>query len=216
MNVDGELGGNDQIFNMLCGRDLMKTMRDKEKFVVAVKLLEDNTGKKMGKTDGNMVALSDTAEKMYGNVMSWNDSLIISGFELCTNISTNEIEKIKTEINSNKVNFRDLKMKLSFEITSIYHGDKNAKKAENIFINTFQKKEIPTDIESIVIEKGTQLVDAFLSNKIVSSKSDFRRLVESSSITNLDTDEKTSSHIEIAKSGVYRIGKKRFCKIIVK
>lgn len=215
MNVDGELGGNDQIFNMLCGRDLMKTIKDKEKFVVAVKLLEDNIGKKMGKSDGNMAALSDTAEQMYGSIMSWNDSLMVSSFELCTNISMSEVEKISDDIKNNKVNFRDLKMRLACEITTIYHGEKNAKKAEEVFVNTFQKKEIPTDIENISTKKLTPLVDVFLANKLISSKSDFRRLVEEGAITNLDTDKKISSYTEIAEPGVYRIGKKRFCKIIV-
>ena len=215
MDVDGELGGNDQIFNMLCGRDLMKTIKNKEKFVVAVKLLEDNTGKKMGKSDGNMSALSDTAEQMYGSVMSWNDSLMISSFELCTNTPMSEIEKIALDIKSEKINPRDLKMRLAREITTIYHGEKKTKQAEETFINTFQKKEIPTDIENILVKKSTLLVDVFLSNKLISSKSDFRRLVEEGAITNLDLDKKVLSHNDIAENGVYRIGKKRFCKIII-
>jgi tyrosyl-tRNA synthetase len=215
MDVDGELGGNDQIFNMLCGRDLMKTIKNKEKFVVAVKLLEDNTGKKMGKSDGNMSALSDTAEQMYGSVMSWNDSLMISSFELCTNIPMSEIEKIAIDVKSEKINPRDLKMRLAREITTIYHGEKKAKQAEETFINTFQKKEIPTDIENILVKKSTLLVDVFLSNKMISSKSDFRRLVEEGAITNLDLDKKVLSYNDIAEDGVYRIGKKRFCKIII-
>lgn len=215
MDVDGELGGNDQIFNMLCGRDLMKTIKNKEKFVVAVKLLEDNTGKKMGKSDGNMSALSDTAEQMYGSIMSWNDSLMISSFELCTNTPMVEIEKIALDIKSEKINPRDLKMRLAREITTIYHGEKKTKEAEMVFINTFQKKEIPTNIENILVNKSTLLVDVFLSKKIISSKSDFRRLVEEGAITNLDLDKKVSSHNDIAEDGVYRIGKKRFCKIIV-
>ena len=215
MDVDGELGGNDQIFNMLCGRDLMKTLKNKEKFVVAVKLLEDNTGKKMGKTDGNMVSLSDTAELMYGSVMSWNDSLIISGFELCTNTPMSDVEKLSNKLKSEQINPRDLKMRLAREVTAIYHGEKSAMKAEENWENVFSKKEIPTEIDSDNTKKGTLLVDVFLSQKIVSSKTDFRRLVESSAITNLDTDKKITSHIEVVDNGVYRIGKKRFCKIIV-
>ncbi len=215
MDVDGEIGGNDQIFNMLCGRDLMKTLKGKEKFVIALKLLEDNNGIKMGKSDGNMSALSDTAEQMFGSVMSWNDGLLLSSFELCTNISLDEIETIKKDINTNKANFRDLKMKLSREIVAIYHGDKKAKEAEENWINVFSKKEIPTDIEEILGEEGILLVDILLNNKIVSSKSDFRRLVEEKAITNLDTNDKISSITEIAKEGVYRIGKKRFCKISI-
>jgi len=214
MNVDGELGGNDQIFNMLCGRDLMKSIKNKEKFVVAVKLLEDNTGKKMGKSDGNMAALSDTAEQMYGSIMSWNDGLMVSSFELCTNVSMDEINKISKDIEQGKINLRDLKMRLAREITSIYHGEKKAKIAEDVFVNTFQKKEIPTNILNISIKKNTQLVDVLLFQKLISSKTEFRRLVEEGAVTNLDSDKKVSSYSEIATAGVYRIGKKRFCKII--
>lgn len=216
MNVDGEIGGNDQTFNMLAGRDLLKTIKNKEKFVVTVKLLEDNNGKKMGKTEGNMIALSDTAQDMYGKVMSWNDSLIIPAFELCTDTPMTEIESIARDMVSGSVNPRDLKKKLAFSIVDIYHGTKKAKEAEEEFTNTFQKNEIPTDIENIFVSKDQLLADIFLSKKIVSSKSEFRRLVDEKAITNLDTNEKVSTHTEAAKNGVYRIGKKRFCKITLK
>ena len=213
MDVDGEIGGNDQTFNMLCGRDLMKTMKNKEKFVITMKLLEDNSGKKMGKTEGNMIALSDTPEEMYGKVMSWTDGLIISGFELCTNVSIVEIEEMSNNLNSNKVNPRDLKMKLAKEVISVFYGEKKSEQAQETFVNTFQKNEIPNDILEIKVSEDILLVDALLKNNLISSKSDFRRLVDEKAITNMETDEKVISHTEKVKEGVYRIGKKRFCKI---
>ena len=216
MNVDGEIGGNDQTFNMLCGRDLMKTMKGKEKFVMTVKLLEDNSGKKMGKTEGNMIALSDSPIDMFGKVMSWTDGMIVPGFELCTDVQTEEIEKIDKDIKSNIVNPRDFKMRLANEIVTLFFDEKIAKEARVNWENTFSKKEIPSDIEEIAVKKGTLLVDALLCKKIISSKSDFRRLVEEKAITNLETNEKVLSHTEAAVSGVYRIGKKRFCKIVIK
>jgi tyrosyl-tRNA synthetase len=84
MDVDGEVGGNDQLFNMLAGRTLLKTIKGKEKFVITMKLLADANGKKMGKSEGNMIALSDDPKDIYGKVMSWTDGMIVSGFELCT------------------------------------------------------------------------------------------------------------------------------------
>ncbi|HAQ02691.1 TPA: tyrosine--tRNA ligase [Candidatus Nomurabacteria bacterium] len=215
MDVDGEIGGNDQTFNMLCGRDLMKTMKNKEKFVITMKLLEDNSGKKMGKTEGNMIALSDSPEEMYGKVMSWTDGMIIPGFELCTNIPTFEIEKMSKDIHSNLVNPKDLKIRLAREIVTTFHNEKKAKEAQEKWENTFSKKEIPEDVQEINAKKGEPLIDVLLNNKIVTSKSDFRRLVDEKAITNLDTDEKVSSHTEVAIEGVYRIGKKRFCKIVI-
>ena len=95
MDVDGELGGNDQTFNMLAGRTLMKQLKNKEKFVLTLKLLEDSEGKKMGKTEGNMVSLADGPDEMFGKIMSWADTLIVPGFELCTNATRVEIEEAK-------------------------------------------------------------------------------------------------------------------------
>jgi len=213
MNVDGEIGGNDQTFNMLCGRNLMKTIKNKEKFVITMKLLEDNSGKKMGKTEGNMVSMSDTPEEMFGKVMSWTDGLIVPGFELCTNISTTEIKSISDDINSNNINPRDLKMRLACEIITMYYGEKKALEAEESWENTFSKKEIPEDVLEIKIKEGELLVDVFLNNKIISSKTEFRRLIESGAITNLETDKKISDSHEKAEKGTYRIGKKRFCRI---
>ncbi|MCE9517879.1 tyrosine--tRNA ligase [Candidatus Nomurabacteria bacterium] len=216
MDVDGEIGGNDQTFNMLVGRDLMKTLKNKEKFVLTVKLLEDSEGNKMGKTEGNMVALSDTPEEMYGKVMSWNDGLIIPGFELCTNVSMQELEIIARELVDGSMNPRDLKMKLAYELTSLYHDKEKAKKAENHFIEAFQNREIPKDVLEITVEKNTLLIDVLVKNNLVSSKTEFRRLVEDHAIMHLDTNEKVSNTQIITVSGVYRIGKKRFCKIIIK
>ncbi|MDO8590635.1 MAG: tyrosine--tRNA ligase, partial [bacterium] len=95
MDVDGEVGGNDQTFNMLVGRDLMKKLKNKEKFVVSMKLLVDPSGKKMGKTEGNMVCLNDKPDVMLGKIMSWPDTMILPAFELCTAVSTSDITEVE-------------------------------------------------------------------------------------------------------------------------
>ncbi len=215
MDVDGEIGGNDQTFNMLQGRNLMKVYKNKEKFVITLKLLEDNDGKKMGKTEGNMVALSDTPEEMFGKIMSWNDSLIIPAFELCTDLSMNEIEGIARDMASNTVNPRDLKMKLAFFVVSLYYGETKAQNAQDNWGKVFQQNEIPQDIKTIKAPKDSLLMDVLLEEKIISSKTDFRRLVAEHAITNLDNEEKVSNPNIKVESVVYRIGKKRFCKIEV-
>jgi tyrosyl-tRNA synthetase len=115
MNVDGEVGGNDQLFNMLTGRTLLKQLKNKEKFVITTKLLEDNNGKKMGKSEGNMVSLLDSPEQMYGKIMSWTDGLIIPGFELCTDYTMDQISFVKEELKKG-INPRDIKMRLAYEI----------------------------------------------------------------------------------------------------
>lgn len=221
MDVDGEIGGNDQTFNMLTGRDLMKEMLGKEKFVITMKLLADSSGKKMGKTENNGISLADSAEEMYGKVMSWTDGMIVSGFELCTDVLMDDIDAIKKDLESG-ANPRDAKMRLAREIVTVYHGAASAKQAEENFINTFTKGGVPEDIKSVKVPVNTPLVDVLLREGIVSSKTEFRRLYDEGAITILETGSKIpspesgadqSAIIKIDKSATYKIGKRRFLKI---
>lgn len=213
MDVDGEMGGNDQTFNMLCGRDLMKTLKNKEKFVITTKLLEDNQGQKMGKTEGNMVALSDSPDDMFGKIMSWSDSLIISSFELCTNVPMSEIDQFAKLLEQGEINPRDLKMRLAKEIISIVHNKNKATIAEQNFIKTFQKKEVPDQIKKVKAGVNDLLIDVLLSNKVVQSKTEFRRLINEGAISTIDKEEKITQIDELARPAVYRVGKKRFIQI---
>lgn len=215
MNVDGEIGGNDQTFNMLCGRRLLKEINNKEKFVLTTNLLEDNTGKKMGKTEGNMVSLLDNSREMFGKIMSWTDGLIVPGFELCTDISISEVESIKDALNQKDINPKDFKLRLAKEIVKIFFGEKEAEKAKGIWENTFSKKETPDDVKIINANNGDKLIDIFVKEKIISSKSDFRRLINEGAINNMDKDEIISSE-SVVSVATYKIGKKRFCKIEIK
>lgn len=213
MDVDGEVGGNDQLFNMLAGRTLLKALKQKEKFVVTTKLLEDSSGAKMGKTTGNMISLIDTPEEMYGKIMSWTDGLIVPGFELCTDMTMEEVQKIKKDIESG-TNPRDSKMKLAYEITRLCTSEKEAKRAESFFIETFQKKEIPDSVLEVSATKP--LVEILIENTIVLSNGEARRLADAGAITHLDT-ETTLSFVEIKKipeKGTYKVGKNRFVKIV--
>ncbi len=213
MGVDGEVGGNDQTFNMLAGRTLMKTLQNKEKFVITMKLLEDSTGKKMGKTEGNMIALSDGPEEMFGKVMSWSDGMIIPGFELCTDISIKQIESYARDMVAGMINPRDIKFILGTEIVTSFYGEHKAAAAYHAFRATFEKKEIPDNVPTCAFTPETQLVDVFLEQGIVVSKGEFRRLIEEGAITHLETESKIKEVTAVAMKGVYRIGKKRFLKI---
>jgi tyrosyl-tRNA synthetase len=210
MNVDMEIGGNDQTFNMLMGRTMMKS-RGKEKYVLTTKLLTDPTGKKMGKSEGNMVTLEDDSENMFGKVMSWPDSLISLAFEICTRVSLLEINKLV------KTNPRDTKMRLAFEIVKIYHGEKKAKEAQDNWERTFSKKEIPESMEEIKAKKGDLLSDILVKNKILSSKNEWRRFVLSKAIHNLlNPKNLISLDMKIEENLTLKVGKKRFIKILVK
>lgn len=216
MDVDGEIGGNDQTFNMLAGRDLLKTLKNKEKFVIAAKLLTDASGKKMGKTEGNMVSLNQTAEDMFGKVMSWADGLIIPGFEIITDVPLHEIKQMQAEMDRGS-NPKDYKVKLAKEIVTMIHGAEAAQKAHEAFEKTFAKGQVPDDIHQALVEKGTLLADVLVKEKLVASKGEFRRLIEGNAISIFGTDEIIKDQFAKAEKDVtLRIGKKRFAKILVK
>lgn len=214
MDVDMEIGGNDQTFNMMAGRTLMKAIKGKEKFVLTTKLLTDPTGKKMGKTEGNMVALSDEAENMYGKIMSWPDEFLVRAFEICTSVPMNEVAKIENQLKSG-ANPRDAKMMLAREVVKTYKGEKEAKKAEEYFIKAFSKRETPTDIPEVKAKSGELLAEILMNNKIVSSKSEFRRLIDGHAV-DVDGEEIKDALYKINKTATVKVGKKRFVKIIVK
>lgn len=216
MDVDGEIGGNDQTFNMLVGRDLMKKLKNKEKFVIATKLLTDSSGMKMGKTEGNMISLDQSSEEVFGKVMSWSDSLILPGFEIITDVSLDEIESIKKSLESG-MNPKELKIRLAKEIVTMIYDSKLALKAHQSFESAFSKKEIPENIQEIFISHGSHIKDALIKEGMVSSNADWKRLVEGKAISYIGTDELVNDpHIKAEKDISLRIGKKRFVKLIVK
>jgi len=215
MDVDGEIGGNDQTFNMLVGRDLMKKLKNKEKFVISTKLLADNSGIKMGKTEGNMVALNDSPEEMYGKVMSWTDGMILPALELCTDVSTEDIAKLKKDLDSG-ANPRDIKAGLAKEIVKVYYGKEKAERADKNFIETFKKGGLPESLEEIKSEKGGFLSETLVGGKIVDSKSEFRRLATEGAVSDAVSGEKiTDPNYKIERNITLKVGKKRFVKIIL-
>ena len=216
MDVDGEIGGNDQTFNMLVGRDLLKKISNKEKFVIGMKLLEDPNGVKMGKTMGNMLAFGDGPSEMFGKVMSWTDGMILSGFELCTNVPMEEIEKIKQEMLSG-ANPRDLKVRLAKEIVTIYHSKEAADKAETDFVKTFKDGGMPTKIDEVAAVNGEALSDLSVKAGLVKSKGEFRRLVLENAVSNQETGDKiTDINYKVISTSIFKIGKRRFLKVVIK
>jgi tyrosyl-tRNA synthetase len=216
LKTDGEIGGNDQTFNMLTGRNLEKEILGKEKFVMTTKLLTDSSGKKMGKSEGNMAALSDKPTDVFGKVMSWGDGVIVSALEYCTVLPMPEIEKSKENL-AKGLNPRDEKKKLAYAITELCFGTKEAKGATEAFEKTFQKKEVPEEVPEIVVGVGGDVVANLIEKGFVSSKTELRRLATAGAITEITKNKKiTQEEVMMIKDGVYKIGKHRFVKIIIK
>ncbi len=215
LGVDVEIGGTDQTFNMLAGRTLLRKLNNKEKFVITTELVVDpKTGKKMSKSEGNYIGLSETPNEMFGKIMALGDDFIIPILKDCTFLPIQEIEKINEELKGGK-NPKDIKIILAKEIISIYHGKKTAEKVASDFEKTFSKKEIPDDIPEVLSKKTDLLSEVLLEEKIISSKSDFARLVKENAITFLEENKKISDIKELVKKGTYKIGKHRFLKIEV-
>ena len=183
LNVDVEVGGNDQLFNMLAGRDLVMNRLNKEKFVVAMKLLEANDGTKMGKTSGNMIELSDSANNIFGKVMAFDDKLIPIGFEILTKYELKQVEEIKERLKKGE-NPMILKKLLAFEITKDIKGEQEAENAQKYFENVFQKKNLNTDIPvKTVRQSNINILDLIVQCEIANSKSQAKRLVEQNAVT---------------------------------
>lgn len=211
MDVDLEVGGSDQTFNMLAGRTLLQNMKGKNKFVMTLPILADSTGVKIGKSEGNVIGLTDKPNDLFGKIMSLSDGSILPLFTLLTDVSNEEISSF--DINNNPL---DLKKRVAREIITELYSVNEAESAQKNFENTFSKGGVPDDVLEIVAEKGEKLVDLFLSKQIVSSKSEWRRLVEEGAVSNTDNGLKIDDPDTVASSGIYKIGKRRFVKIIIK
>ena len=216
MDVDVEVGGNDQLFNMLMGRDLLKKLKNKEKFVITMKLLTDPNGKKMGKSEGNMVTFEDSADQMYGKIMSWTDEMIPVALELLTRTNQDKLNEVSQNLKDSNKNPRDSKMFLAREVVKIYYDEKVAHKAEENFTQTFQKHQLPTNMETAVVVSGELLSKVVLDKGLVESIGEFKRLIKEGAVT-LNEDERLESFsMIIDRDLVVKIGKKRFLKIQIK
>ncbi len=205
MNVDGEVGGNDQTFNMLVGRDLMKNGPEaKEKFVIPMKLLVDNTGAKMGKTTGNMLSFLDSANEKFKKIMTWSDGMILNGFELLTDTPLDEIE---SRLDSDE-NPRDIKFDLAYAIVSRFHSAAEADAAKQAWIDEVQNDHTPEDIPEI--KALTDIVET-LSAGTHESKSQIRRSLREGAVKR--DGEKLNEESALNTGDIIQIGKKRWFKI---
>ncbi len=213
MDVDVELCGTDQIFNALVGRTLLKKLKNKSKFVVAVNLMENpKTHELMSKSRGTGIFLNFSAEDMFAGIMAQPDEMIKVFLINNTRVSLDEIEKIMLVDNP-----RDAKMRAAFEVTRIFHGDVEALSAQNAFIQKFQKRETPDEME--VVSAGANELLAFdMIKKLVSdmSNSEIRRLFVQGGIkVNAETKSHQDERIAISEDGlVVKVGKRKWFKVV--
>jgi tyrosyl-tRNA synthetase len=217
MDVDLELGGTDQTFNMMMGRTLQKSYNNKEKWVLTTPIINGTDGRKMSKSFNNFVSLTEEPKNMYGKLMSVADELIVEYFLLLTDVHQDEINKMSEDIGSDG-NPMEWKKKLAWEITSMYHSEDEANKAQTHFEDTVQNRQVADTAEAISkqeLEGKTALeIVAILTNE---SSSQSRRLVEQGALTLLPSEEKVTdlgTVPDLSSVDGLKIGKKRFYKFV--
>lgn len=212
VKADVEIGGFDQLFNLKAGRVVQKYFNQPEQDVLTTKMLSGTDGRKMSTSWGNVINITDEKNDMFGKVMSIRDDLIFDYFLLCTNTQEVEIQEMKDKILSGE-NPRDIKLILASGIVEIYHGKENALLAQKSFINTFNKGGLPENIQHIKVSSGTLFVDILLKEKVISSKADFRRLIDEGAVSKLPEGKKISDPYFVSEEGDFKIGKRRFVRI---
>lgn len=217
IEADIEFGGTDQRFNLLSGRNLQKEIGEEPQIVIMMPLIEGLDGKnKMSKTLGNYIGIYESAKSKYQKVMEIPDELIVKYYTLLTDVDDEKIKEVEAKLKDESVNPRDIKMDLAREIVSLYHTEEEVEQAEERFKMIFQMGQNPKDIDTVNVSKEDfDLISTVVDKGLVSSKSEFRRLLLQGGIK--INDKKITMEKDLPKEGeiVVQVGKKKFMKIIV-
>lgn len=216
VRADIELGGTDQKFNILCGRDLQKENNQEQQVAIFLPLLMGTDGRKMSKSFNNHIAVLSTPSDKFGKVMSIKDELIPNFFTYATNYSLNQVNVIKERLKSE--NPRDIKLLLAKEIITIYHGEDEALKAEEEFLNIFSKKGLPDEIPQMALEPGMYCILKLLKDSsLTKSISEGKRLITQGGLkvnNQKINDIEYLINIEKENEHIIKAGKRRFLKVI--
>lgn len=166
MDVDLEVGGKDQVPNMMDGRTLVNVLNKHEKWVLGTRLIEDPSGKKMGKTEGNIVNISDLPEVKYEGIMTWPDSAIPMGFELITSVPMEQVHIVDEMLQKGELNPVEVKEALAYRVVAELDGDKEAKFAKEEFRRVKREGRLPRRMPEITVEKGTKISDILVSSRL--------------------------------------------------
>jgi tyrosyl-tRNA synthetase len=210
VRADVEIGGTDQRFNLLAGRALQERFGQEPQDILTNPLINGTDGRKMSSSWGNTITLTMEPSDMYGKVMRMADSEIVTYFTVCTRVELSDVAEVEAALARGE-NPRDSKMKLAREIVRMYHGEEASFKAESAFIETFQKGQVPEDVAEI----QAPFVENMIAARIVSSKTELRRLLEAGGVRAADTEEKLDEvPTKLDAPIVLKIGKRRFVKLV--
>lgn len=212
IKADIEMGGTDQKFNVLMGRNLQGEYGQEKQIALFMPILEGIDGiEKMSKSLGNYVGINENENIMYEKIMKIPDNLIVRYFELATDIHPDEIDNIKESL-KNK-NPRDIKMRLAWEIVKLYHGEDKANKAEEYFKVVFQKNSVPENIKEIKINDDEDIISGIVKAGFSSSKSDVRRLIKQGAVK-VNGNKVFEFDIKLKNGDILKVGKAKLAKFI--
>ncbi len=214
IKADVELGGTDQMFNMLMARPLQKESKMSQQSIMTTKILVGTDGiKKMGKSENNFIAIFDSPKEKFGKIMSIPDSLIIDYFEMCTDYDDADLKKVKQRLQKGE-NPKHLKIELAKTIVTFYHNQEEANQQEEEFNNVFAKKGLPTDIPVIkIVNTKLPLIDLLAEHKLVKSKAEARRLIDGGGIkVDQNKIQDYNYSLNFKNEHLIQIGKRIFVK----
>ena len=216
MDVDLEIGGSDQMFNMLIGRDLMKKVKNKEKFVITTKLITDSKGNKIGKTEGNVINIAGSPNEFFSQIMSITDESIIPAFSLITDIPLEKIEEIEKSIKAGE-NPMKFKKQLAWELTKMLNDEKSADNAKQEFEKVCQGGQQPSKIPVFPLKKLSNnpinIIDLLTETSLCSSRSEAKRLVNQGCVELNNKAIKQLNNVAIKTNDVLKVGKRKWLKI---
>ena len=219
LDADMEIGGTDQLFNLLMGRELQRSRGKEPQVVLTMPLLEGLDGvNKMSKSLGNYIGVAESPNDIYGKIMSASDDLMFRYYELLSDLPTEEIANLKEEITSGKAHPKTIKMRLATEITAKYHGNEAARKAEENFEQVFKKKKLPDEIPEKIFDRQTEAIklpNLLFQADLVSSTSDGRRMIRQNAVS-IDGVKCSDPNQDIPSDGelLIKVGKRRFCRVL--
>jgi tyrosyl-tRNA synthetase len=215
MRTDVQVGGTDQLFNIVtAARKLMSFMGEKPNIAIIMGILPGTDGEvKMSKSLGNHIALLLEPADMYGKVMSIPDKAMVDYYRFLTRFAPAEIDQIKADLASGKLHPRDAKMKLAFEIVTIYHNEEFAQEAQAAFVRVFQEGDVPEDMPEYKLQAEQTVLDVLADSNIVSSRGEARRMVQQNAVS-LDDEKLIDPFAPFPGPGVLRVGRRKFLRVI--
>jgi tyrosyl-tRNA synthetase len=214
LDADVQIGGSDQLFNIItAARKLMTFLGKRPNIGIVLGILPGTDGEiRMSKSLGNHIPLNTSAEDMFGKVMSIPDKAMPVYARLATEWTPEKLHAFETGLSSNSLHPRDAKMKLAFGITTVFYGEEAARNAQEQFVSTFQKGNIPDEMPEYQLIEGDNLIDVMVSQKMASSRGEARRLIDQQGVK-LDGEAVNDMDTELKAGQVLQVGKRRFLRL---